>query len=468
MGPDANKPSSHWKSLADELGFTWVDDQTELATPPEEEQSSEAPPMTAFTPAEGTQRLSDDEPVPSRIQHDASEDREIHFDADEDLLFSEAPLFHDRLEDVQDPAHAADEAPASPEFISDEPECSVPLVDKSHWRTLISELGLELPPETQVEMVEAAESAEGFVAGHSSAALTELFREEHLEPPELSRFDTETVDDRVHKEEVHGTGLFGAGLFSEDEDQEYVRRRRIASEPQPVTEPQAIESSAPITVASDLEEMTVTGSTEDELSASRKRGRRRTRPWKRLHAGGETGEETSTIGDSGLEDLDEVFEPVASEVPEVVDELFGEPDAELDQISSEPLTDEVAEEEATKRRRRRRRRSRRSERVEDTTAQQAVGESISEDDEDLDEVVVLDEDDLLEEGHEERDVDERSRRRPPVVSKTASRRAPHDDDDDDIERPTHRKIPSWEDAVGIIIEANMATRAKSPGGRRRR
>ncbi len=468
MGPDADKPSNHWKSLADELGFTWGDDQTEPATPPDEEQSSESMPMAEFTPTEGAQRLSDDELAPSRIPHDGDEDREIHFDADEDLLFSETPLFHDRLEDIQEPTHEADEASTSPDVISDEPVGSVPLVDKSHWRTLISELGLELPPETQVEMVEAPESVEGFVAGHFNAAQAERFREEHLESPELSQFDIEPVDDQVAKEEVHGAGLFGAGLFNEDEDQEYLRRHRIASEPQPMTEPQAIESGAPFTVASDLDEMIVTSSTEEELSASRKRGRRRTRPWKRLHAGGETAEETSVTGDSGLEDLDEVFEPVASEVSEVVDELFGEPDAELDQISSEPLTDEVTDEEATKRRRRRRRRSRRSGRVDDAAAQQAVSESISEDDEDLDEVVVLDEDDLFEEGNEERDLDERSRRRPPVVSKTASRRAPRDDEDDDIERPTHRKIPSWEDAVGIVIEANMAMRAKSPGGRRRR
>jgi hypothetical protein len=28
--------------------------------------------------------------------------------------------------------------------------------------------------------------------------------------------------------------------------------------------------------------------------------------------------------------------------------------------------------------------------------------------------------------------------------------------------PTHKKIPTWDEAVGILIDANMATRANSP------
>jgi hypothetical protein len=28
--------------------------------------------------------------------------------------------------------------------------------------------------------------------------------------------------------------------------------------------------------------------------------------------------------------------------------------------------------------------------------------------------------------------------------------------------PTHKKIPTWEEAVGILIEANMAARADRP------
>jgi hypothetical protein len=28
--------------------------------------------------------------------------------------------------------------------------------------------------------------------------------------------------------------------------------------------------------------------------------------------------------------------------------------------------------------------------------------------------------------------------------------------------PTHKKIPTWDEAVGILIDANMAARANSP------
>jgi hypothetical protein len=40
-------------------------------------------------------------------------------------------------------------------------------------------------------------------------------------------------------------------------------------------------------------------------------------------------------------------------------------------------------------------------------------------------------------------------------------------DEDSLEdreggHPVHKKIPTWEDAVGLLIEANMASRASSP------
>ena len=40
-------------------------------------------------------------------------------------------------------------------------------------------------------------------------------------------------------------------------------------------------------------------------------------------------------------------------------------------------------------------------------------------------------------------------------------------DDDDVGRPTHRGIPTWDEAVGIVITRNMEARAKNPGGQQR-
>jgi hypothetical protein len=42
------------------------------------------------------------------------------------------------------------------------------------------------------------------------------------------------------------------------------------------------------------------------------------------------------------------------------------------------------------------------------------------------------------------------------------------DHEDDLEldreegHPIHKKIPTWEEAVGVLVEANMASRANSP------
>jgi hypothetical protein len=36
--------------------------------------------------------------------------------------------------------------------------------------------------------------------------------------------------------------------------------------------------------------------------------------------------------------------------------------------------------------------------------------------------------------------------------------------DDDVERASHHGIPTWEEAVGVVIAANMEARAKNPGG----
>jgi hypothetical protein len=53
----------------------------------------------------------------------------------------------------------------------------------------------------------------------------------------------------------------------------------------------------------------------------------------------------------------------------------------------------------------------------------------------------------------------------------------HDDDhgsERDGGHPVHKKIPTWEEAIGVLVDANMAARANSPdrphrgGGRRGR
>ena len=40
--------------------------------------------------------------------------------------------------------------------------------------------------------------------------------------------------------------------------------------------------------------------------------------------------------------------------------------------------------------------------------------------------------------------------------------------DDDVERAAHHGIPTWEEAVGVVIAANMEARTKNPGSPRNR
>jgi hypothetical protein len=39
---------------------------------------------------------------------------------------------------------------------------------------------------------------------------------------------------------------------------------------------------------------------------------------------------------------------------------------------------------------------------------------------------------------------------------------PETDEEASAGHPTHKKIPTWDEAVGILIEANMTARANSP------
>jgi hypothetical protein len=127
--------------------------------------------------------------------------------------------------------------------------------------------------------------------------------------------------------------------------------------------------------------------------------------------------------------------------------------------------------EPRKRRRRRRRRTRRDEPSTEPharTGEDAAGEPDLEESEA--EEFAEDEDELFGPGEEQEKAprERRERRRRPAARDVE---AEYDDDGEEGpegERPAHRKIPTWDEAVGIVISVNLEARAKSSGGRRRR
>jgi hypothetical protein len=249
---------------------------------------------------------------------------------------------------------------------------------------------------------------------------------------------------------------FGAGLFSDDEEKQFIR----------TIPTKALEAETDLllplaTSQQDVLEETEKG-VEETLEEPRKRGRRRTRRWKRLHSPESVESASEAEAPESLAEP-EVFEAV--EESETADDLFGDVEEEA---SVEPM--EQAGEEPPRRRRRRRRRSRRGERTPEDSAE--TGEDQTEDleDEDLEEQQALEE-----EGDFESDIEEgevaatrgRSRRRAPTSAREIDAEEGDELDELEVDRPAHRKIPTWEEAVGLVIANNMETRAKTPGGRRR-
>jgi hypothetical protein len=197
---------------------------------------------------------------------------------------------------------------------------------------------------------------------------------------------------------------------------------------------------------------------EDEAESPRRRARRRTRSWKRLHST-ESAEEGDLAETSGEGELTPTEAGAATDDLETLDELFG--DAEE---TAAEATETSGEEEPRRRRRRRRRRSRRGERAEEGAAA-GEAESGELEDEELEESAALDDEADEEEEFMPR---ERPRRRAAATAEEPDDEGDELDDGEEGGRPAHRKIPTWDEAVGIVIANNMEARAKSPGGGRRR
>lgn len=426
MAPSSNP----WKSLAEELGTPWQDEPeaAEVAAP---EETFPAPPPPV---------------VAEEVR------REETAESTAPLPMMEGDLF----------AETSDEEPLAPvNEIADEPapptpamvpplEPVAPVVDKSHWRSLLGELGLEAPPEPEPELApsETAPPAARTEAG------PERFRSANDEVGK-----TEAAAERRSKGEkpraasAEPSRPFGGGLFSDDEEHRFVRAApQVEAEPE--TAATAEEEVAPEAAPAAADE-----------TAPRKRGRRRTRSWSRLHS---QTQEPEVVEAEVVEA--EVVEPVANleaaelaEEVETADDLFGE------EAPAETAAEEEDEGERRRRPRHRRRRSRRGERpAEERETRGARSEDGEEEEPQGD--LFAEEEESEEEFELEDERPPRERRRRREAAEASSPDIEEEDGEEELEgeRPAHRKIPTWEEAVGLVISINMETRAKTPGGRRRR
>ncbi len=436
MGSPSNSSSNHWKSLAEELGAPWPEEETSAAeTEPEAAAAApvaDAHVETTSEPEEVESDLKAQEPATS---NDDSDDVDALFGDD-----SETRDLFDDADDADEPELVVKE-PSAPSVRSEPivpaPTLVTPSPDRSHWRSLLAELGLEAPPEPEEQPL----TAEATSSEAPSAAVVEPERFGASEPEIV---DAELVEE-VEQEPPAPPLPFGAGLFTEEEERQFAPPTPAI---QYLTAEEAIETTEFTELTEDESEKEVEGE-----AVPKKRGRRRTRRWKRLHTAAEGAAEPESA--DTLAQSDEY----AAASAEVVDEIFGDEEATPEAEAPGP------DEEPRKRRRRRRRRPRKGE----VTSQERSAEELAE---------VEDEDsataDILEGDHESEEALEVAEGQPARRDRSTRRGAAADfdegDEDDrrDNGRPSHRQIPTWEEAVGIVIAANMEARAKAPSGRRRR
>lgn len=493
--PAEKKPSDHWKALAAELGFEWPEPEP----PPAQEATAEAQ-EAANEPEEASTEVNDaadaapaelsESPVAREIaarnfdelfeplaEEGISAEDEISVEDEDDDLFAEDEedaLFSDR----DWPEEAAIEEAAAAEAAEDvealapvdiaELEVSTPAApqedDRAHWRLVMDELGLELPPEPEPEPV--AEQEEGALVSPAADVVVqpERFRSREPEVVEAELVDEDEGEqgaERLVAAQRTIDAPFGSGLFSEEEEQQFHREEpEVAAEPS-VTEFEVLEAE----LIETFDEAPL--ALEEEEASPRKRGRRRTRRWKRLHTSVEVTEE------SELQPVDDELEAAAvGEEVEISDDLFGDVEPATREAAEEGEEESAPGEEQRRRRRRRRRRSRKGERPEESHASQESAETSDLDDEDFEEALDLEEDDLF--GEQDADETEVAPRERPRRRVAARAEADMEDDEEGLsesrgdDRPVHRKIPTWEEAVSVVINLNMEFRARSPGGGRRR
>jgi len=414
---------NHWDALASDLGAKI----TPYPDPPEEVQPDGTPDEDAAIPA----------PPPETVV-ELTEDRPAEFLEDAPPTVDESPPLEVDEPETIETAQASEPA-ASPD----------PASLKSHWSGLADQLGIELPEEPP-EVAIAPTSAE----------LPEAVEEPRFEQPaaEEPADEAPPVREPEPRFEERKPQPFGAGIDLPAGSPSEVAGELDRVQPEEDTTDSFIEDIDDVIILDDEEEET----------------------------------------DSFIEDVDDVV--VLDD-----DEDETEPPSAEDLDAEQPETDEAetkaADEQGAKPRRRRRgRRRRKSSSKRTDTADDgqapATGEESVREPTDADLIDEAPEDAETETPGEEEDRPKkrRRRRRPKSKRKDAAESPGDEADDADFEgapaedsetatptdgesgdkadaatsRTSHRKIPSWQEAIGVIVTSNIESRAKSSDGGGRR
>jgi ribonuclease E len=273
----------------------------------------------------------------------------------------------------------------------------------SDWNGLASQLGLPTPEPVDDEPAPARteESLADTTTQEPLGLAKELERTDEEERPVAASFDILEPDE------------MRAETVTEEFFEEVFEVRLEA------------EAEADDAEASGEEE---SGEEEEEPRTRRRRGRRRRRGGDRSRAAEPAAEEEAESND---DEADEVVE--------------------VEKSSDE----EDESENRSRRRRRRRRRPSKRDSAGVPDEQQAAAEEVDEDTDDE-----ADEDaDIVDDDEEE----ERPRRRRRSRAKADSEsRDSSDSDEADVPSRKHRKIPTWDEAIDLIVSGNLGSRSKSP------
>jgi ribonuclease E len=355
------------------------------------------------------------------------------------------------------------------------PRPQAPRADVSHWRGLAGALGIEVPDEEPEEAEEAVVEAELVAEAEPVAEPEPVVETERVdsEPPD-------TIEDGAEAGWSEPATSYPAPLRGAEPDwlrpvvdpdtEVSIEQTVPAAEPVPAPAPPPAR-----TVPSLFDGKAFSIDTPGVLDRIFEDSDEDTRP--AIPAGFEEREEFSELDD----DLDDAIDLSLDDEDDEDDvEEDGAEAASDAAAATEPAVAEAEGDEPRRRRRRRRRRRKpgkngadeaaAAEPAADTRRSSAPPEAAAVE-QDLAEEVLDDADDRhADDRHaDDRHADDRHEddRHEDDHDEDLHADDHHEDDEDDDDLLTlgvkHSKIPTWDEAVGVVISANMESRAKNPG-----
>ena len=339
------------------------------------------------------------------------------------------------------------ESPVEDELTRDQQDAAVAKTDKddrsarqtrkpvdrppSDWFALASDLGVEVERPAEPEWPDETPADCGPVVEQRSLFQDDIQSETKSKDvsPEPSSMFGDSVDDKggqlikVEEEETFGEATTDEIFISESSEE-------AADESTDVKADKESESE----------------DSESTTRPRRRRGRRRNRSVERERAEDAAGEEPSDdVPEAGT--VEQAGEGIADDDNHADDNHAEPEETRVETGGSDDETEEAPRKRRSRRRRRRPRGEKRSEESEQQSADDDQGDDDQADDDQADDDQAGGEDDERESSASKRRSGSRSR------SEAGDREA------------KHRTIPTWDEAIAVIVDLNLASRSKSDSGK---